>query len=454
MKILMVVHNFPPHTFAGVELHVYDLARVLAERNEVHVLYRVEDPDAREFTLTRSTYEGVGVIRVVSNLTAQDPGDPEVSTGLRNVFGEVLRELAPDVVHFHHLLFLSADLPLEARALGFPTLVTLHDYWYLCCRIQLYVPGQGRCEGPSVFRCAGCFDHPNRLVRAARRFATLLDGIAGPWLEGTRLLDERSVFRYHARRIRRNRAVLRSYDVLLANSEHLRRRYLRFGAPENRTRVIRLGMDTAVLRRSRHEPGAKVRFGYVGSIVEHKGLQVLLEAFRRVPEATLEIHGNCELNEAVRAFRAGLEPPPNVRFMGGFDHREIGRVLERIDVLVVPSLWEEAYGLSVDEAKAAGIPVLASRIGGIPEHLVEGKEGFLFTPGSADELERLVRRLAGRPDRVRALRPTGDDVVTLFEQGEDVEAVYRTLVSEHTRAKNRGASARPGNEERFRGGNP
>jgi len=426
---------------------VYDLARVLAERHEVHVLHRVEDPGAREFSLSRGEYGGVGVIRLVNNLTARDPGDPELSAGLREAFGGLLEELAPDVVHFHHLLFLSADLPLEARARGIPVLVTLHDYWYLCCRIQLYVPGKGRCEGPSVFRCAGCFEHPNRLVQAARRFAGLLDGVAGRWLEGTRLMDARSVFGYHARRIRRNREVLRSFDVLLANSDHLRRRYLRFGAPPERTRVIRLGLDTAVLRRSRHEPGAKVRFGYVGSIVEHKGLHVLLEAFRRVPEAPLEIHGDCTVNDAVRAYRATLDPPPNVRFMGGFDHREIGRVLERIDVLVVPSIWEEAYGLSVDEAKAAGIPVLASRIGGIPEHLEEGREGYLFTPGSADELERLVRRLAGRPDRVRALRPHGRDVVTLIENGEEVEAVYRTLVLDRAQGRGRppaGGGARPG----------
>jgi glycosyltransferase involved in cell wall biosynthesis len=113
--------------------------------------------------------------------------------------------------------------------------------------------------------------------------------------------------------------------------------------------------------------------------------------------------------------------------MGGFSQQDIAGVLKSIDVLIVPSTWEEAYGLTVDEAKVAGIPVIASRIGGLPEHVEHGREGYLFAPGDAGELEGIVRRLAGRPDRVVAIRPTGDDVLSLHENARDVEADYESV---------------------------
>jgi glycosyltransferase involved in cell wall biosynthesis len=79
--------------------------------------------------------------------------------------------------------------------------------------------------------------------------------------------------------------------------------------------------------------------------------------------------------------------------------------------------------------------VIASRTGGIPEHLQDGKEGYLFAPGDVDELERLVRRLAGRPDLVERLRPRGDDVPTLYENAMDVEEVYRRVLRQWHRSR-------------------
>lgn len=441
----MVTHNFPPAAFAGVELHVYNLARILSERHQVHVLYRIEDKNADQYAFSFGEYEGVQIVPLVNNLIPRDSDDLERVPGVRKSFSRILDRLQPELVHFHHLMLLSTDLVDEANSRGIPTVASLHDYWYLCCRIQLYVPEKGMCKGPTIFRCADCFeyedDNVQALIRSLGRFAFLGDGAARFWMKTysdlTVSLMEADYMRMrwpvvllsHERRLQRMRDLLSMYDFLIANSSHLRCRYVRFGAPALRTAVIRYGIDKDRLAPHRHEPAVEVRFGYIGSIVEHKGLRVMIEAFRRVPEASLKIFGDADANPAVREFRAALDPPANVHFMGRFDNREIGRVFSGIDVLLVPSVWEEAYGINVDEAKVAGVPVIASRVGGIPEHLKDGEEGYLFTPGSVDELENLIRRLAGRPDRVAKLRPSGDDVATLYENADDIEEVYRSVLS-------------------------
>jgi glycosyltransferase involved in cell wall biosynthesis len=371
----------------------------------------------------------VPTLRLVNNLTERDPHELNVYPRVRAAFAGILDELEPDVVHVHHLIHLSADLVEEVKARGIPAVATLHDYWYLCSRVQLYIPGEGVCKGPAVFRCADCIGVENELVHSMRRFAFLGDRAARLWMDTCSHVEWAKEHHWYERRFDRMRKALSLYDAIIANSEHLRRRYIRFGAPAGRIQVMTYGLNHALLRPARHAPTAAVRFGYTGSIVEHKGIHVLLDAFRRVPEASLQIFGDTEVNETVRHYRASMHPPPNVRFMGGFDPRDIGRVLRGIDVLVVPSIWEEAYGMTVDEAKVAGIPVIASRTGGIPEHLKDGKEGFLFAPGDVDGLEHLVRRLAGRPDLVRRLQPKGDDVPTLHENAMDVEAVYRSVAA-------------------------
>lgn len=427
MKILQVVHSFLPQAFAGVEIHVYNLARILREKHEVHVLHRVDDRGATDFETSYGEYGGVPVVQLVNNQTGTKPVELELSEGVRRSFAAVLDRLEPDVVHFHHLSHLSIDLVDEVKGRGIPAICTLHDFWHICCRVQLYIPGKGRCSGPTVFKCSDCFDRQEALIRSMGRFHFLTRGAAGAWMNACPHVEWPGFMKRMGRRLERMRDALNAYDLIIANSEHTKRRHVRFGAPEKRIVVLRYGLDRARLAAARHAPSVDVRFGFLGSIVEHKGLEVLLDAFRRVPEAPLKVWGNPEQNEAVRKYRATLNPSENVRFMGGFTQQDIAVVLQEIDVLIVPSIWEEAYGLTMDEAKVAGIPVVASRIGGLPEHLVQGKEGYLFAPGDARELEGIVRRLAGRPDRVEALRPTGDDVLSLHENARDVETIYERI---------------------------
>jgi glycosyltransferase involved in cell wall biosynthesis len=428
MKILMVAHSFPPEAFAGVEIHVYNLARILGERYDLHVFHRVEDREAPEFSLSDGEYEGVRTLRMVNNFTRMDPHGLEVYPGARAAFGEVLDRLRPDVVHIHHLICLSADLVDEAAARGIPVVASLHDYWYLCARVQLYVPGKGRCPGPSIFRCADCFEMADELIHSMSRFSFLGDKFARAWMKLWTHVEWPSIYALYERRFKRMRETLSRFDLILANSHHLMNRYIRFGAPASRMRVLHPGMDSAPFKACRHATSAKVRFGYMGSIIEHKGIHLLIDAFRQVPEASLRIWGDGEINSVVREYRASLGPSENVRFMGAYSHDEIHGVLSGIDVLVVPPIWEEAFGLTVDEARQAGIPVIASRIGGIPEHLRHGKEGYLFTPGSVEELVQLIRKLTGRPDRVEKLRPLGDDVSSLFDNADDVEGAYRQVI--------------------------
>jgi glycosyltransferase involved in cell wall biosynthesis len=239
-----------------------------------------------------------------------------------------------------------------------------------------------------------------------------------------RALKSFSKYEMIERRFADMRGTLSAYDYIIANSHHLKRRYERFGVAADRMQVLYYGHDTDRLRAFRHEPRERVRFGYMGSIVKHKGIHVLAEAFDRVPEATLSVWGDHDFNDEVREYHKSMHVPDNVRFMGGYTPVEIGRVLSGIDVLILPPLWEEAYGITIDEAKLAGIPVIASRTGGISEHLAESRDGLLFEPGDVEGLIEIIRRFMSDRNLVEKYRPHGNDVISLVRHAEEVLKIY------------------------------
>jgi len=424
MKILMVCHSFQPDSFSGIEVYVHHLARTLAPQHEIFVLHRAGDPSAPEYSYTFTEYHDVSGIRLVNNFTNLNPMEPENNPGVRRAFARILDQVQPDLVHVHHLLHLSNDLPHEARSRNIPIVASLHDYWYLCLRVQLYNPSLGPCKGPSISRCAHCFSRSRWLSFLSQKLpmrAELAVHLDSLFRNKLKCLSRYAIM---DRRIRRMRETLSLYSRIIANSNHLMHRYARFGVSKDKIQVLYYGLDKERIQAFRHKRHDKIRFGYMGSIVKHKGLHILVNTFRKVPEASLSIWGDYDFNDEVREYKNSLSATENVRFMGGYTPEEIGCALSDIDVLIVPSLWEEAYGLTVDEAKLAGIPVIASKTGGIPEHLDHGKDGLLFAPGDGKGLEKIIRRFMKDDDLIRKYRPKGNEVLSLNRHAEAVNKIY------------------------------
>src|SRR5581483_5180563 len=150
MRILHVTHAYPPDSIGGAELHLRDLVAAQAERHEVLVLARRGDPAAAEYAVREERRDGARVRLVVNNYAAvwregfeRSYLDPR----MRAIFEETLRAARPDVVHLQHLVTLSSDLALAARAAGVGCVLTLHDFWPLCQRGNLVDWGGRSCGG-------------------------------------------------------------------------------------------------------------------------------------------------------------------------------------------------------------------------------------------------------------------------------------------------------------------
>jgi glycosyltransferase involved in cell wall biosynthesis len=141
-----------------------------------------------------------------------------------------------------------------------------------------------------------------------------------------------------------------------------------------------------------------------------KGVEHLLHAFDRTevlngPDAVLVFMGDGPDMERLIEIRKTLSAPQRVIFAGY--RTDAAELLEGADVAVVPSVWAEAFGLSALEPMARGVPVIASRVGGIPEVVADGETGLLVEPGNATELSAALARLLGDADERRRLGENG-----------------------------------------------
>jgi GT2 family glycosyltransferase len=163
-----------------------------------------------------------------------------------------------------------------------------------------------------------------------------------------------------------------------------------------------------------------------------KAPHVLLEACRDImpAEVTVDLigaHVAYHGDDSCRDRLAPLLAIPGVRHLGPVPHDRIPQALSAIDVLVVPSVWPENSPLVIREAFLAGIPVIASRTGGIPEIVEHGRNGLLFEPGNVKELRDAIQRVVREPGLLRQLRQGIPPVRTI----EDDVAQTRELYAAH-----------------------
>lgn len=445
MKITYVVHQFFPRYFSGTEQYVLGLAREFRRRGQDVEVVTLE-PDFGHtlppLEVWRENFEEVPVVRL-RVWPELDPNPLRVEYHrplVGHVFGRYLDERRPELLHVFHLRYLGGNLLDEARVRGLATVVHLMDFWFVCPVFTLLRADETLCSGPPD-RGLGCLECVN---------ADLARG-----LESLGIRDEiRRLFDTAGELRRAGHGLYALYSALMERAPHLRRcllgaerivapsRFLadmmsRNGIPRERMEVVPYGLDEGRMRKlaGRSGPGggtgARVVFGYVGTLAHHKGVHVLVKAFRAVRgEARLRIHGRAsDFPEYAGHLRELAGEDGRIEFAGPFQVAELGEVLGGIDVLVVPSIWYENTPFVVLEAFAAGVPVIATNLGGLSELVRDGVDGELFPRGDHGELARRMQALLDDPERIAGYRKAVMPVKSLSRNASELQAIYDAAMS-------------------------
>jgi glycosyltransferase involved in cell wall biosynthesis len=448
MRVALVVHGLPPRERTGVETHVAALAKALGRAGaEVLVLAVRKDCDLPHLAERRERREGYNVDWLVVNEPPRDVLQQAVPPGVAEAVGNWLDREQPDVVHVHHLKGLGWKVLEEVRARGVPLVLTAHDAYAFCHRVAHLRPDLQRCAAiGDAQRCARCDLAVGALhgrtelgdwhmgvfpdevdARAREALLCALEGNPGD-LELTTCIELRRAA--DALRVR----ALQCADVVLAPTLHLLAKLARAGIERERMQLSPYGIETedlAELPAPAREDGRPLRFGFLGGMSKHKGAHVLLEAFRGVHGAELDLFGDSTDRPYVERVRAQCAEI-GARWNGAYEQRDLPAILARLDVVCVPSLWDENAPFVIREAFAAGRPVIASRTEALQESVRDGVDGLLVELGDADAWRNTLQRLSNDRELVRTLACGVRPPLSIQALARDLLALYGSLATQRS----------------------
>ena len=288
MDIVLPVHHFPPRYTAGAELITTRYAHWLlahGHRVEVVCIERIDQGDGRQISAERDEYQGIPVWRLAFNLAAAPDrfrwtyDNPLIGRW----FIDYLERTQPTLVHVQGGYLITTSVLEAAHTLGIPTVLSAHDYWYLCPRITLLRSDGTICDEipQDPAGCSWCMLMESRRYRLPNQVTR---GLAGKIALAAGMSEQRQAMA--ARRARLAEA-LGWADAVVAPSRFLASRFAPLVQRE-RLHVSRYGLDLGpFLAQPRRTPDGTLRFGFTGQIAPHKGVHTLIDAFRRLEPAAV-----------------------------------------------------------------------------------------------------------------------------------------------------------------------
>jgi len=229
-----------------------------------------------------------------------------------------------------------------------------------------------------------------------------------------------------------NKTQVRSYcglwDHIIPVSDAVKRKLASSGVPLAKMTVAKAGLPAPVPTRTREAarvnlgiPEGVFAVGSFGRLVGEKGVEVLIDAIGSVPAGHAYIFGSGPLEQDLKMRSRGHN---RVSFMGQI--KEVADAMLAMDVVAIPSTWEEPFPYAALEAMALGRPIVASRIGGLPEMVDDGVNGCLFTPRNSAEMARALLSMKEESAMGAAGHARYEREFTLPLMSERIEAVYRS----------------------------
>ena len=298
-----------------------------------------------------------------------------------------LKQERPDISHVHNWFpLLSPSIYTAHQAANIGVVQTLHNYRLGCAA------GTFRRNGKD---CTACITGSNCNAVINRCYNNSLPGS----LAWKRIMD----------RNWNNGAFTKGVDHYICPSREIYQRHQQLGLPAARMSVLPNACpDARALHFGTKYPG-KLQVCFIGRLVPEKGADVLIQAWikldiRTRAQAQLNIIGEGPEDARLRAM---AQEDASIVFHGALPHSDTLKILCSSDLLICPSLWAEPFGLTVIEAMSAGIPVIASDIGGPAELVLPNQTGLLFPAGNRTALTAAMQQLLDTPHALNEMGQAG-----------------------------------------------
>lgn len=396
MKICRIVSAYSPYSFGGADIYAEKISREIVKRGNPTVIITINpnrDDSYEEDAGTKIYRFHPFNISTVHRIGKQ----PFFYQGLWTLLDiysyysyykikQILKNERPDIVHLHTPLDFTLSVIQAVKSLQIPLVYTLHDFFLLCRRCIL-LHGSGEL----------CTDKNIRIICKVYRELT--------------------------------KRIVEGADLIIAPSQFVLDMHKKYGFfKETKTIVLPHGIE--LNQEMNRDEKEEIDILYVGGMMKHKGADILIKAFKLIKSEKIKLHlvggGICE-----QELKSLAEDDRRIIFYGKMSHESVQDFYKKADVVVFPSLCYETRGNVIVEAFRAGLPVVASDIGGIPELVKDNYNGFLFKPGDEKHLKKVLENIIEKPQNLRTLKRNAKESVKQFEMSKYIDRlteVYREVL--------------------------
>jgi glycosyltransferase involved in cell wall biosynthesis len=387
---------------------MFSLKNLLEEKGHKVIVFSMQHPLNFDSEYSRYFVDYINYDQAVKKIN--------ISTGFevlsRAVFSleakrkieRVIEEERPDIAHLqniHHHITPSIFYPLKRNHI--PIVWTLHDFVLICPNTSFLADGRicERCKKRKYFWPA---------LTKCKKNSFLASLMAG--LETT---------------IHRLMRVNDLVDMFIAPSEFLRDKLIDYGFDGRRIICLNNFNNIETIDNTAKEGDYYL---YIGRISFEKGIRTLIDAAIMADSGRLKIIGEGPLKAEMISYVGSKKDNANIEFLGHKDHDDVIKLLKGARFLVLPSECYENFPYSLIEAYACGKPVIASRLGGIPEIVKNWETGLLFPPGNTENLGLKIRFLMKHPDKARMM---GESAKEFVKERLNRDSYYKKLMEVYNR---------------------
>lgn len=413
MKVLFIVHQFFPLHYTGTERLTLDLAKQIQRMGNYVTVLTYEpsaplknkskmliEPDLSakdgfvkiDNILKKKEYQIETIPVIAFKYIHHKLGFQIFEPKLKKPLSEIIKNF--DVVHFTHPMWFSSALEV-CKELGKPTILTLTDNWLLCPR-GLVTSKNDICDGPEEGK--KCIETCHYGDEVITRF------------------EEAKLF-------------FENVDHIVAGSNFVRRT-LRENNWNREIELIPFSIDHSHVK-TVGDP-KEIIFCFMGTFIWHKGIHVLIKAFKMIKndKLKLKIFGRGdERDPYVKDILNLGKDDKRIEFCGTFDYSELPKIMQEISIIVIPSSYKENFPLVMQNSLAYRKPVIASNLGGMPEVIKDGVNGFLFEQENTEQLARIIHKISQNPEIIKKLKEGIVSPPRIEAEALQYENIYRNLLT-------------------------
>lgn len=436
MKVIHCLNNFLPQQVAGTEVYTQALVKELLQKN-IEALVLI--PNYGKTKNETYWHENIRVIRyaepsVVNRALIMGRTIPE---GLLH-FKKIIEEEKPSVVHFH-IAGGSNGISLHhvhaVKQPGIKIIMTFHLAGYTCKTNNLLYKNKLPCNGIiDAKRCTRCIytDMKMGIIKRNALYGAALTAHAfhyntthwnnkyGTAIGYPFLIDQ----------LKKNLMLLSGACDKMVVLTHWYKKILEDnGVPSHKLVLITQGLPQQQTNEMELPQGDVLKLVFVGRINESKGLHLLIEALKQLPlqRVSLDIYGKLNDETYANECRAATTTMKNINWMGVLPPEQVVKTLSHYYCLCLPSVICEMSPLIIQEAFAAGIPVIASDVYGNAEQIKNGDNGWLFKFNDSNDLKNKLQHLIENPEKIIMAKKNIPSIKSFSAVADEYEILYKEV---------------------------